>query len=255
MKNDCFYLAASISFFSILAIIPLSLLIVTFFGYLIGEDQDLYQFVLSSLVNFFPSVTEGITEELKNIITYKGISILMLCIYSFLSLQLFYSTEHAMNIIFKIPKRRHFLLFFLWSTFIVTLLIIFVLLAFTLSSIAGLMQKYSVPVLDVEVGVKASIFLKYFAPFVLLLMTFTAIYVIIPRIKVSWRNAFAGATFVTIMWELAKYIFTFYVKNVLYLGTIYGSLTTFILFLLWVYYSVSIFLLGAELVGNLERRL
>ncbi|HDH06596.1 MAG TPA: hypothetical protein ENH01_12980 [Nitrospirae bacterium] len=38
-----------------------------------------------------------------------------------------------------------------------------------------------------------------------------------------------------------------------YIGTIYGSLTTFILFLLWMYYLSCIFLLGAEFVKGLSR--
>jgi membrane protein len=255
IKDDCVYLSASISFFAILAIVPLSLLIISFFGYLIGENQGIYDFALSMLVDFFPTVTEGITKELKNVITYKGISVLMFCIYSVLSLQLFYSLEHAMNIIFRIPRKRHFLLFFLWSIFIMTLLNIFLLLSFTISSVAGLLQKYSISLMGIELGFRAGIILKYIAPFVLLLLIFTAIYVIIPRVKVPWRNALAGSAFVTVMWELAKYFFTYYVKNVIQLGTIYGSLTTFILFLLWIFYSSSIFLLGAELVCNLDRRI
>jgi membrane protein len=253
-QDECFYLAASISFFAIISIVPLSILIITLFGHLIGENETLYQFVLTRLMNLFPSVTEGITAELRNIITFKGISLLMLCIYSVLSLQLFYSMEHAMNVIFKIPKKRHFLLFFFWSIFIVTLVITFLLLSFTVSSVAGLLLKNSITVFGVEIGYKAGILLRYFTPFILVLMTFTAIYVIIPRVKIAWRHALVGAVFVTFMWELAKYFFTYYVKNVIQLGTIYGSLTTFILFLLWIFYSSSIFLLGAEFVCNLERR-
>ena len=90
-KDECFYLAASISYFSIVSIVPLSLLIITLFGYLLGENQEIYRFTLSGLVNLFPAVTKGITAELGNIITYKGISVLMLFVYGFLSLQLFYS--------------------------------------------------------------------------------------------------------------------------------------------------------------------
>lgn len=254
VKDECVYLAASISFFAIFAMIPLSLLIVTFFGHLIGENQKIYDFALSRLISLFPSVTEEITTELGNVITYRGISILMLCVYGVLSLQLFSSIEHAINIIFRIQKRRHFLLFFFWSIFIMTLVIIFLLLSFAISSVAGLLQKYSISFFGLEIGNRAGILLRYIAPFILVLLTFTAIYVIIPRGKVSWRNALVSAAFVTVLWEFAKYFFTYYVKNVIHFGTIYGSLTTFILFLLWVFYSSSIFLLGAELVCNLERR-
>lgn len=253
-KDECFYLAASISYFSIVSIVPLSLLIITLFGYLLGENQEIYQFTLSGLVNLFPVVTKGITAELGNIITYKGISVLMLFVYGFLSLQLFYSIEHAMNIIFNVPRKRHFILSIFWSIFTVTLVIVFLLLSFTVSSAAGILERYSVNILGIEIGYIAGILLQYIAPFILVFMTFTAIYVIIPRVKIPWRNAVAGALFVTLMWELAKYFFTWYVKNVIRFGTIYGSLTTFILFLLWVFYSSCIFLLGAELVNNLNRK-
>jgi len=251
-KDECFYLAASISYFSILALVPLGLLIITLFGYLIGENQDLYQYTLSRLVNFFPAVTDGITAELRKIITYKSISMVMLFMYGFISLQLFYSIEHATNVIFKIPKKRHFLISILWSIFTMTLVIIFLLLSFTVSSIASIFKENPISVLGMEISSKAGILLKYITPFILVFMTFMTIYVIIPRVKVSWRNAFAGALFVTVMWELAKHFFTWYVKHAVYIGTIYGSLTTFILFLLWVYYSSCIFLLGAEFVNNLN---
>jgi membrane protein len=254
IKDECYYPAASISYFSIVALVPLSLLIITFFGYLIGENQEIYRFILSGLTNLFPAATEGITAELRKVITYRGISILMLGVYALLSLQLLYSIEHAINMIFKIPKKRHFLLSIFWSLLIITLVIIFLLLSFTVSTTAGLFKKYSVSVFGIAIGYKAGILLAYITPFLLVLLTFTAIYIIIPRVKISWRKAFTGALFVTVMWELSKYFFTWYVKNVIHFGTIYGSLTTFILFLLWVYYSSCMFLLGAEFVNNFGRK-
>lgn len=254
IKDDCFYLAASMSYFLIVALVPLSLLIVSVFGYFLGQNQQLYQYALSRLVSLFPSVTSGVTNELRNIIIYKGISLITLIIYGFISLQLFYSIEHAMNAIFKVPKKRHFLLSIFWTVFTVTLLIIFLLLSFALSSVAGLLREYSLNIINVEVGYKAGIFFKYIAPFLLVLSTFTAIYIIMPAVKVSMKHAFKGALFVTILWEIAKHFFAWYVKNVIHFGTIYGSLSTFILVLLWMYYLSCIFLLGGEFVNNLRRR-
>jgi len=254
MKDDCFYLSAAISYFLIVALVPLSLLIVSLFGYFLGQNQDIYQYALSRLVSLFPSVTSGITNELRNIIIYKGISLITLFIYGFISLQLFYSMEHAMNVIFKVPKKRHFLLSLFWTIFIVTLLIIFLLLSFALSSAAGLLKMPSFNIIGVEIGYKAGLFFKYIAPFLLVLSTFTSIYIIMPAVKVSMKHAFKGALFVAILWELAKHFFAWYVKNVIHFGTIYGSLTTFIIFLLWMYYLSCIFLLGGEFVKNLSRR-
>jgi membrane protein len=254
LKDDCYYLAASISYFSIVSLVPLSLLVITLFGYLIGENQELYKFTLSGLINLFPAVTAGITKELRNIITYRGISVILLFIYSFLSLQLFYSMERALNVIFKVPKKRHILLSIFWSILIVTFVIIFLLLSFTVSSTAGLLKKYSINLFGIEVGYKAAILIGYIAPFLLVLLTFTAIFIIMPRVKISWRYAFTGAMIVTVLWEMSKYFFTWYVKNIIHVGTIYGSLTTFVLFLIWIFYSSCIFLLGAEFVNIVGRK-
>ena len=251
-KDECFYLAASIAYFLIVSLVPLSLLIVAMFGYMLGGNQDLYHYLLSKLVNFFPAVTVGITNEIRNLITYKSISFITFFIYGFLSLQLFYSVERAMDVIFKVPRKRHFLLSLFWTIIIVTLVIIFWLISFTVSSLAGVFRHYPMNIFGMELGYKAAIMLKYVAPFVLVLLTFTTVYKIVPHVKVALKDAFSGALIFTVLWEIAKHLFTWSVMNIAYIGTIYGSLTTFILFLLWMYYLSCIFLLGGEFVKSLS---
>ena len=254
-RNECFYLAASIAYFLIVSLVPLSLLLVALFGYVLGGNQELYDFLLSKLVGFFPTVTSGITGELGNLITFnKGISFVTLFIYSFLALQLFYSIERAMDVIFKVPKKRHFILSFFWAIFIVTLVIIFWVMSFTVSSVAGFFYDHPMNIWGLQLGYRAAILLKYVAPFVLILLTFTTVFKIVPHVKVHTRHAFAGALLVTVLWEMAKHLFTFVVRNIGYIGTIYGSLTTFILFLLWMYYFSCIFLLGGQFVKNLSNK-
>ncbi|MBI5055471.1 MAG: YihY/virulence factor BrkB family protein [Nitrospirae bacterium] len=243
-RDECFYLAASIAYFLIMSLVPLSLLIIALYGHIMGVNEDVYRFSLSRLISFFPSVTSGITNELRNVITFRGISWITLIIYAFLSIQLFHSIERAMDVIFKAPKRRHFLLFILSTFIIVTLVIVFLFLAFTLSSFAGTPMNFF--------GYQPGIFLKYIAPFLLVLLSFAAVYKIVPKGKILMKDAFAGALLVTVLWELAKHFFTWVVKNVSYIGAIYGSLTTFILFLLWMYYISCIFLLGGEFVKNMN---
>ncbi len=253
-KDECFNLAASIAYFLIVALVPLSLLIVSLFGYMLGGNEELYNFLLTKLVDFFPTVTSGITNELTKLITYKGISLITFIIYGFLALQLFYSVEHAMDVIFKVPKKRHFLLSLFLTITIVTLFIFFWMFSFTVSSLAGVFRQFNLNIFGMGLSYKAGILLRYVAPFVLVLLTFTAVYKIVPHVKVHTIDAFAGALLVTVLWELAKHVFTWFVSNIAYIGTIYGSLTTFILFLLWMYYLSCIFLLGGQFVYSLSRR-
>ncbi len=79
----------------------------------------------------------------------------------------------------------------------------------------------------------------------------TAAYIFFPKTKVRVSYAFTGAFLSTVFIEVAKHVFTWYVSTVVRFGTIYGPLTAFVAFLLWVFYSSCIFLIGAEMVHNL----
>jgi membrane protein len=83
-----------------------------------------------------------------------------------------------------------------------------------------------------------------------MLFSVTVFYILFPKTKVRTSYAFTGALFTTVFLEVAKHLFTWYVGTVVKYGTIYGSLTTFVVFLLWAFYSSCIFLIGAEIVHH-----
>jgi len=97
-----------------------------------------------------------------------------------------------------------------------------------------------------------SIFIGFVIPFILMFLTVTTVYILLPKKSVGLAHACSGALFTTIFLEVAKHLFTFYVRHVFRLGTIYGPLSAFVIFLLWVYYSSCIFLIGAKVVYNQE---
>jgi membrane protein len=245
-------LAGSLSYFFMMAMVPFCLFLVAIFGYILGEQRELYRFFLSKLVSFFPAVTHEITEELKKIITFKSIGKLTLILYGILSFQLFSSLEAAVNVIFKVKVKRSFVLSLILSLIIVTAIISFILISFTTTSTISTLT----PVKDffpgLRIGRMAGLFIRFFIPFVLLLVTVTTLYKLLPKKKVKLNHALSGALFTAIFFEAAKHLFTFYVVHVFRLGTIYGPLSAFVIFLLWMFYSSCIFLIGAEVVHNLQ---
>ena len=78
---------------------------------------------------------------------------------------------------------------------------------------------------------------------------FFVLYKWVPRVRVPWRAALLAAGIVGLTWELAKYIFTWYLTNVAVgsLNRTYGSVGAVIALLLWIYLSALVILLGAEL--------
>jgi membrane protein len=247
-------LAASISYFAIMAVLPFCLFLIAIFTTLIGNDEEFFRFITAKLLSFFPKAAQSIAKELKDAISFKGVGTFTLFAYGILSYQLYSSLESSLNVVFKIKDRRSFLSHLFISLFLITLLIVFLLLSFGASSAISVLNTLRDELPGLEIRTITAFMIKYIVPFVLVFVTIATLYIILPKRKIRWRNAMTGALMASLFLETAKHVFTFYVVKVVKLGAIYGPLSAFIIFLLWGFYSSCIFLIGAETVHNLELR-
>jgi membrane protein len=74
---------------------------------------------------------------------------------------------------------------------------------------------------------------------------FAAIYKIMPRASIAWRDVWIGALVTALLFTIGKFLIGFY------LGTSgvtsgFGAAGSMVVLIVWVYYSAQIFLLGAE---------
>jgi len=83
---------------------------------------------------------------------------------------------------------------------------------------------------------------------------FTLIYAFVPARSVPFRLALAGGLLAAIAFETAKYGFRFYITQVPTYQVIYGALATLPLFLIWIYLSWVIVLVGAAITATLAER-
>jgi len=251
-KDGGLMLAGALSYFFMMAIIPFCLFLVAAFGYSIGENAAFLKFFSAKLTGLFPSITYKITEELKRLISYRGLGTFTFLLYGLLSLQLFSSLQTAVNTIFKTRAGRPFHIKLVRSLFIVTLIFIVIIMSFGATSAISILKAVKEVFPDIRVGKIAGFFIGYLVPFMLTFLVLAILYGFLPLRKVQLRNAFAGSLFATILHEAAKHLFTLYIVKVVHLGTVYGPLSAFVIFLLWVFYSSCIFLIGAEVVHNLQ---
>ncbi len=251
-RDNGVMLAGSISYFAMMTIVPFCLFLITLLGYILGKYHGFYDYFSHRLIEFFPEITSGIIKELNKLISYKAIGTLSLLLYGFLSIQVFASLENALNIIFKVKKKRSFFLSLIFSIIMITFIIITIFISFTATSLIPLLKnlKHTFPTL--RIGLITVFLIKYIVPFTTVLLAVTIMYLFFPKSKVKTKHALSGAIFTTILLEIAKHVFTWYVGSVVKFGTIYGPLSAFIVFLLWVFYSSCIFLIGAEIVHNLN---
>ncbi len=244
-------LAGSISYFSMMALVPLCLFLITILGHILGYYPEFYEYFSNRLINFFPDITSGISKELGKLTKFKGIGTFSLLLYGVLSIQVFASLENALNIIFEVRKKRSFFWSIVLSLVIITFLIMMIFISFIATTLIPLLKTLKEFFPDLHIGLITAFLIRYVVPFLMVFFTITIMYIFFPKMKVRISYAFAGAFFAAVFLEIAKHIFTWYVGTVVKFGTIYGPLTAFFVFLLWVFYSSCIFLVGAEFVHNL----
>ena len=83
-------------------------------------------------------------------------------------------------------------------------------------------------------------------PPMLLFATLFLLIVLVPSGHVRPRSAAVGALAATVGWEIAKRVFVFWTGSVMRLSLIYGSLAAVPIFLIWVYITWLIVLVGVE---------
>jgi membrane protein len=247
-------LAGSITCFFMMSIAPFILLLVAVFGYFLGEHQEFYDFLATRLAGFFPMATSEIMAELQKIISYQRIGLFTLALYGYFSYQIYFSFERAVNIIFESEGKRSLFKSLLISLFITVSLIVLVFLFFGVRVFLSFLEPLAQFYPGLRVGRITTLLMGYILPVVLLFAVTLALYAVLPQKQVMFRHALLGALVTALLLEAGKHIFTYYAMlKVSQFGVVYGSLTAVVIFLLWVFYAACIFLVGAEIVSNLER--
>ena len=70
--DDCPTLAAAISFYALLSLIPVLFLVIAILGYVVGSSQETFQAVLASVREFIPHLSEDFTRNLEWVVDNRG---------------------------------------------------------------------------------------------------------------------------------------------------------------------------------------
>lgn len=95
--------------------------------------------------------------------------------------------------------------------------------------------------------------LPLFLPAIFSFTVFLLIYRYVPNVATSVGDVWPGALLATVLFELLKNGFAFYIANFNNYAGAYGALGGILLFLLWTYLTSNILLIGAELASEYPR--
>jgi membrane protein len=238
--------ASALSFSTVLALVPL--LAVVFSALSLFPIFDTWSGAIQEFVylNFVPQLGEQIRAYIEEFSANTGqLTIWGLVFLLVTALTLLATIEDAFNDIWKVEKGRslgHRILVY-WA--MLTLGPILIALSLSLSSYMWSLATFAEQ--NVVNSLKGTMFV--YLPLMLEFVAFVLFYFSVPNCMVRFKHALIGGLVAALLFELAKYGFGQYLSHVKSYQLIYGALAILPVFLIWIYLSWLVVLIGAYITA------
>jgi len=257
--------AAGLSFFALLSFAPLLLTSAAVLAFFIQSPAEAAHSVQLLVVSFFPN--GGAQDEINHLLVTRlnlngqvialvrgraGAIVVGFVTLIWTSIQIFVNAATAMNAAFEVTESRS------WLKIRVIALGLMVASGFLILATLGLSAApqtvagfWSSHIHGARVPVWAITTASEVLAVVINALLFSMILRYLPSTDVYWRSALVGGTAVSLFWEIAKKGLASWLLRANH--TIYGDLANLILFVLWIYYSMMILLIGAEIAAVYQK--
>jgi YihY family inner membrane protein len=255
--NQGLLLAGAVAYYALLSLLPLLILVVLALTR-VFEESEVLAIVAASLEFVVPGYSDALVGELRTFLAHReAVGGLLLVMMLFFSSLAFTVLENAMSVIFfhrVAVRRRHFLVSALMPYLFILALAIGLLLV---TLVAGALEQLGTRTV-VILGRPAlldvfSSELLYLFGVVGEIFLLSAVYLVMPVGRLSFRHALLGGTAAALLWEITRHILVWYFSTISQIQLVYGSLTTAIAVLLSVEIGAIVLLLGAQVIAEYER--
>ena len=256
VRHGCASLAASLAFFSLLSLFPLTFLLLYSISFLVNQDGLGEQFLLSFLKAFLPSLGDDLAREIHRISVLESVRWIVSLTCAWFGALVFYELDYALNVVFESTWRRHPLISTAISVALLGATSLILVVSYVATQIVLVLTAY-VPTLgglDLSALAAHDFVLTYTMPFLLACLIVSLLYRYVPRRQPGWPEAVGGAMTFGLLWVSAKLLFVTYSGYASMYIRLYGSLLEVVLLLLWVYYSALLLLFGATIAHHLQQR-
>lgn len=252
--NKVSYFSAQSSFYIILSIFPFLILMITLSGFL---PEDIMLLVEKIPEEIFPLAIKDFTKTL--IEEARQMDSSMWVIIGSALAGVWSSSKGTLAIIRGLDKfsgfedKRDFVRKRLKACIFTLLIAIIIVLVFSFMVVWEWLLNLMLSLLDINYSVIATALnYRVTVSFVLLMLMFTFIYSYMPGVRTSFRSNIFGAAIAAVGWMAVSGGFSIYVSR--FSLTVYGSLTTIILFMLWLYVCLWLLFIGAAINRYRQRK-
>lgn len=252
-KDDPVRLAGTTAYFTVFALAPIIIIIVSVTGFLIGEEK-IQEKVFTELNRLLGD--QG-TQYIRNLVvnyhtTEKSITgtIVGFVVFIFTSTTFFKVMQNSLNYIWRIRVKpssgflkslRDRALSFGLILSLGFILLVSLFIDAAISFFRDYMEKIlpDLTVILIEIG-------HYIVSVGITMVIFAVIYKFLPDARIRWEITWAGALMTALLFSVGKLIIGLAIGNS-NIGIMYGAAGSLVLILIWVFYSAIIFYFGAEM--------
>jgi len=240
--------AAALTYTTLLSLVPLMTVTLAVFSAFPVADR-VYEVVQDFVFkNFVPASSEVLQEYLAEFSAkasrLTGLGAMFLLVVALLMMA---NIDRALNAIWEVRSKRRFATKFLiyWAVLSLGPILIG-------ASVLVTSYLVSLPILTEAASSGVGRRLLGLTPVAASALAFTMMYLVVPNRRVRLGHALIGGVFAAILFELAKHGFGLYITQFPTYQAIYGALATIPIFLVWLYLSWIMVLLGAEVTQCLS---
>jgi membrane protein len=247
-----FFLAAGLSFYFLICLIPLLLFLVAAAGFVLSNDTA-NRAVLQQLPPMVPVYRRHVTELLDTAVATRKISgALAMAIMLLFSTQLFAALRLVMNDVFGVEHRRGFVHGLLSDILMVG--VIGALLLASFAATEGLLWVRTVLLAPAPMPPQWVRGLAMLVSFGLNTVLFFITYRYFPSRRIRVVPAVAGALLASVLWEIARSLFRWYIVSLGVYDQVYGTFGALVALVMFVYNTAIVCILGAEYAAAREGR-
>mgnify|MGYP002513593176 FL=1 len=245
--------AAQSAYFIMLSFIPFIILLLTLIQYTTLTRADIY----GAAQVIFPDSMNGFVIDIINEVYSKtAVTISLSAITAAWSAgKGFLALMRGMNSVYDVEEQRNYIILRFRSAIYTIVFVISIILSLVVLVFGNSIHQAAVvhlPFLAVITGMILQ--LKDVVAIAFFTLVFMLLYKFVPNRKARLLSQAPGAVFSSVCWYLFSIGFSLYVTYTPGLNNMYGSLTTIILVMLWLYFCMYIILLGAEINSYFEEQ-
>jgi len=257
-RNQGLLLSGAVAYYTLLSIVPLSILALIGLSHFIEEEQ-LFHTLSTYLEMVIPGYAATLTDQVRVFLEHRNVvGVIGLLVMLFFSSIAFTVLENAMSVIFVhrvIIKRRHFLISAIIPYVYILVLGLGILIVSFITGAIETVEKRHIFLFGWGLSLEGiSGVALYTLGIVGEVFLLTSIYLVMPVERITFRRALTGGIAASILWEITRRVLVWYYSVISMVNLIYGSLATAVVALLSTEAVALILLLGAQVIAELERK-